>query len=791
MNEFTAQLKFAKESVLGGVPFEKNLYIESPNTRNRYDAEVDAYRLQHQIVVSGCQPPKPVLRFEETSFPEYVLSECRKAGFKEPTPIQAQTWPVALMGRDCIALAITGSGKTLAYILPAVVHINAQPMLQPGDGPIALVVAPTRELAIQIQEQTTKFGRSSRIQNTVLYGGVPRAPQMAALQKGVEIVIATPGRLCDLIAAHSTNLHRVTFLVLDEADRMLDMGFEPYIRRLVGMTNTKRQTLMFSATWPKAVRSLAAEFLQHDVVTIKVGYSELQTSHTVTQEILLLQEEDKAHRILDILRDFDLKVDRTLVFVETKAKCDGLTQTLREQGVPALGLHGDKKQDEREWVLTEFKEGRCMVLVATSVAGRGLDIKDIHYVINFDFPAAIEDYVHRIGRTGRAGEGGKAISFFCSKDYRLAPELLKILEESEQAVAPALALIAGSTAPPVSTTATTSPTSTTSAASAGSFAVPGPVRHSFAASAPSPRAVPYPPVGTSSSAPAAGSATFVAPASRIISPTTVGSSSSSSLSAVGSTSPTDADGTTVPPPNWSAVRPNAIPLLSCEDPDFETVLMLRNMVLPPEANDELQDDVQDECTKYGPVEQTMMFVVTDPSCPPEESVRIFVKFKQREVCYRALVEMNGRAFGGRLVCASIYDHLRYREIDLKPSPRDPPMPRVILLRNLVAPGDVDDELELEVKDECMKFGPVKEVKVREVADGSVTPEETVRIFVCFEDTESTLDACRALNGRLFNGRLTNCVLFDNNRYFAKDLDPNSALEPVLPLKCYLPLTQPD
>ncbi|EPS60528.1 hypothetical protein M569_14275 [Genlisea aurea] len=222
-----------KTDLDGLPPFEKNFYVESSSVAALTEREVEEYRRRREITVEGKDVPKPVTRFGDVGFPDYVIQEIEKAGFTEPTPIQAQGWPMALRGRDLIGIAETGSGKTLAYLLPAIVHVNAQPFLAPGDGPIVLVLAPTRELAVQIQQEATKFGASSKLKNTCIYGGVPKGPQVRDLQKGVEIVIATPGRLIDMLESHHTNLRRVTYLVLDEADRMLDMGFEPQIRKIV------------------------------------------------------------------------------------------------------------------------------------------------------------------------------------------------------------------------------------------------------------------------------------------------------------------------------------------------------------------------------------------------------------------------------------------------------------------------------------------------------------------------------------------------------------------------------
>merc|ERR1712176_274086 len=260
--------------------------------------------------MGGPNCPKPVRTFEEASFPEYVLEEVQRAGFKEPTPIQIQGWPIALLGRDMVGIAETGSGKTLAFLLPAIVHINAQPYLSKGDGPIVIVLAPTRELACQIQEECNRFGKSSKIKNTCCYGGVPRRPQSEDLKEGVEIVIATPGRMIDFLEAGDTNLKRVTYLVLDEADRMLDMGFEPQVRKITSQVRPDRQTLTWSATWPREVQRLARDLCKENPVHINVGSLDLRTAHTI-------QQYDKRGRLKRLLEKV-MDGSRILIFCETK-----------------------------------------------------------------------------------------------------------------------------------------------------------------------------------------------------------------------------------------------------------------------------------------------------------------------------------------------------------------------------------------------------------------------------------------------------------------------------------------
>jgi len=350
--------------------FEKNFYYEHPDVTARSSDQVLKYREKRDIHVSGHDVPKPVETFEEASFPDYVLHEVKKAGFQEPTAIQAQGWPMALLGRDLIGLAETGSGKTLSYLLPAIVHINAQPHLAYGDGPIVLVLAPTRELAVQIQNECVKFGASSRIKSTCVYGGASKGPQARDLRRGVEIVIATPGRLIDMLESRVTNLKRVTYLVMDEADRMLDMGFEPQIRKIVEQIRPDRQTLLWSATWPKEIQALANEFLK-DPYQVVIGSPDLKANHRITQRFEFPTEYDKYPKLLDILKK-EMDGRRILIFSETKKGCDNLTRQLRQDGWPALSIHGDKSQKERDWVLAEFKNGKHPVMIATDVAARGL-----------------------------------------------------------------------------------------------------------------------------------------------------------------------------------------------------------------------------------------------------------------------------------------------------------------------------------------------------------------------------------------------------------------------------------
>eukprot|EP01088_Endostelium_zonatum_P000805 TRINITY_DN1105_c0_g1_i1.p1 TRINITY_DN1105_c0_g1~~TRINITY_DN1105_c0_g1_i1.p1 ORF type:complete len:589 (+),score=160.16 TRINITY_DN1105_c0_g1_i1:196-1962(+) len=413
-------------------PFKKNFYVPHENVEKLSPEEVDRTRRRLEISTSGTDVPKPVTAFEEAQFPSYIMDVIKTQGFKEPTAIQAQGWPIALKGRDVVGLAETGSGKTLSFILPSIVHINAQPTLKPGDGPIVLVLAPTRELAVQIQQVAQKFGSSSRIRNTCVYGGAPKHPQSRELQRGVEICIATPGRLIDMLENRKTNLRRVTYLVLDEADRMLDMGFEPQIRKIISQIRPDRQTLMWSATWPREVQALANEFLS-DPIRITVGAPNTACKN-VSQIIDVVQEEEKGEKLSKMLTHIMDGESKILIFCQTKRGCNQLFKNLSFDGWPCVAIHGDKPQQERDRVLHQFKNEKMPILIATDVAARGLDVKNIKYVINYDFPGTTEDYVHRIGRTGRAGTQGTAYSFFTSNNARLAKELIGVLREAGQEI---------------------------------------------------------------------------------------------------------------------------------------------------------------------------------------------------------------------------------------------------------------------------------------------------------------------------------------------------------------------
>ncbi|KAB7501937.1 putative ATP-dependent RNA helicase DDX17 [Armadillidium nasatum] len=457
------------------MPFEKNFYRPSDVVLARDPYDVECYRNEKMITLRGKGIPNPIQFFSDYDFPDYVMAEVRRQCYDTPTPIQGQGWPISLSGRDFVGIAQTGSGKTLGYILPAIVHINNQPYLERGDGPVALVLAPTRELAQQILTVAQDFGTSSKIRSTCVFGGAPKGPQIRDLERGVEICIATPGRLIDFLESGKTNLRRCTYLVLDEADRMLDMGFEPQIRKILEQIRPDRQTLMWSATWPKEVRKLAEDFLK-DYIQLNVGSLQLSANHNILQIVDVCQENEKDAKLLQLLGEImaereskiivfvetKRKVDdltrrmrrdglrqlieevaqedsnKTIIFIETKRNVERVTRDLRSSGWPAMCIHGDKAQPERDWVLSEFRSGRAPILVATDVAARGLDVDDVKFVINYDYPSCSEDYVHRIGRTGRSDKTGTAYTFFTTDNCKQAKDLIDVLKEANQVVNPRL-----------------------------------------------------------------------------------------------------------------------------------------------------------------------------------------------------------------------------------------------------------------------------------------------------------------------------------------------------------------
>ncbi|XP_072947238.1 ATP-dependent RNA helicase p62-like [Epargyreus clarus] len=404
--------------------------------------DVDAeYCSEHNITIIGDDVPGPFKDLETSKFPDYIKNFLKEEGFVKPTVIQSQGWPVALSGKNFVGIAQTGTGKTLAYLLPAVVHLKENKGKR-GRGPRVVVLAPTRELARQIEEVAKNFEKSMNIRCVCIYGGVSRARQADELQRGVDILIATPGRLNDFINSKVTTLSRCTYVVLDEADRMLDMGFEPQIRDALEEVPLERQILMFSATWPKEVKHLAKDYLG-EFVQVNVGSTELSANHNIEQHVHICDQEEKMDKFKAIMHDIcGQGIGKVLVFTNTKRFVDSLTMILRRNGWPAVGIHGDKTQLQRDTIINKFKSGKTNILVATDVAARGLDVEGVTHVINYDFPNTSEDYIHRIGRTGRQENKGESHTILTNDDARQAKSLMAVLKEANQEIPEDLQLMA-------------------------------------------------------------------------------------------------------------------------------------------------------------------------------------------------------------------------------------------------------------------------------------------------------------------------------------------------------------
>mmetsp|Transcript_27759 Transcript_27759/g.46588 ORF Transcript_27759/g.46588 Transcript_27759/m.46588 type:complete len:748 (-) Transcript_27759:1470-3713(-) len=402
------------------------------------EKEVEEIRSKHLMTVSGDIIPNPVQFFDELNIDNRILIDISAHNYIRPTPIQSQAFPVALMGHDILGFAETGSGKTAAFCIPMINHILQQAPIQRGDGPIALILAPTRELAQQIDKEAKMFSVSSKLRGCIVVGGSENMQQQRQeLRGGVEFVVATPGRFIQHLQQNSTSLNRCSYLVMDEADRMLDMGFEDQIREIIGRISPQRQTLLFSATMPEEIEALAAEYLK-DPIRISIGTINKPTDN-VFQAIEFCSEDKKLARLIQLIKDDESEAEslrrdqpQILVFVETKIKCETICESLRDQGIQGDRLHADRTQPQREAALQSYRDGIINVLVATDLASRGLDVTGITHVINYDLPKKMEDYVHRIGRTGRAGSKGKATSFYDERDMDIVVYIRRAIQEAKE-----------------------------------------------------------------------------------------------------------------------------------------------------------------------------------------------------------------------------------------------------------------------------------------------------------------------------------------------------------------------
>ncbi|XP_056091284.1 probable ATP-dependent RNA helicase DDX23 [Rhinichthys klamathensis goyatoka] len=426
------------------------------------DRDWRIFREDYSITTKGGKIPNPIRNWKEYLLPPHILEVIEKCGYKDPTPIQRQAIPIGLQNRDIIGVAETGSGKTAAFLIPLLVWITTLPKIDriedSDQGPYAVILAPTRELAQQIEEETIKFGKPLGIRTVAVIGGISREDQGFKLRMGCEIVIATPGRLIDVLENRYLVLSRCTYVVLDEADRMIDMGFEPDVQKIleyIPVTNQKpdtddaedpekmmqnflegkhkyRQTVMFTATMPPAVERLARSYLRRPAV-VYIG-SAGKPHERVEQKVILMSEGEKRKKLLEVLGSgFEPPI---IIFVNQKKGVDVLAKSLEKMGYNACTLHGGKGQEQREFALSNLKAGAKDILVATDVAGRGIDIHDVSMVLNYDMAKNIEDYIHRIGRTGRAGKSGMAMTFLTKEDSTVFYDLKQAILESPVSTCP-------------------------------------------------------------------------------------------------------------------------------------------------------------------------------------------------------------------------------------------------------------------------------------------------------------------------------------------------------------------
>ncbi|MFZ2855642.1 MAG: DEAD/DEAH box helicase, partial [Rhodocyclaceae bacterium] len=365
------------------------------------------------------------MKFTELGLAPEILRSIADQGYETPTPIQAQAIPVVLSGRDLMACAQTGTGKTAGFTLPILHRLAASRAAGSGPRKIrALILTPTRELAAQVEESVRTYGAHLPLKSLVMFGGVGMNPQISALKSGIDILVATPGRLLDHCQQRNVDLSSVEVLVLDEADRMLDMGFIHDIKRVIALLPKKRQSLLFSATFSDEIKALASTFL------VKPEYVESERRNTaselVTQRVYKVDRERKRDLLVELIREKSWY--QVLVFTRTKWGANGLADKLLKAGIEADAIHGNKSQNARTRALANFKSGKLHVLVATDIAARGIDINELPHVVNFELPNVAEDYVHRIGRTGRAGTAGEAISLVCVDEHKLLHDIERLLK---------------------------------------------------------------------------------------------------------------------------------------------------------------------------------------------------------------------------------------------------------------------------------------------------------------------------------------------------------------------------
>uniref|UniRef100_A0A8D2MRY6 Probable ATP-dependent RNA helicase DDX46 n=1 Tax=Zonotrichia albicollis TaxID=44394 RepID=A0A8D2MRY6_ZONAL len=399
-------------------PFRKNFYVEVPELAKMTQEEVNVYRLELEgITVKGKGCPKPIKTWVQCGISMKILTALKKHGYEKPTPIQTQAIPAIMNGRDLIGIAKTGSGKTIAFLLPMFRHIMDQRALEEGEGPIAVIMTPTRELALQITKECKKFSKTLGLRVVCVYGGTGISEQIAELKRGAEIIVCTPGRMIDMLAANNGTV------------------LSPQVMRIVDNVRPDRQTVMFSATFPRAMEALARRILSKPI-EVQVGGRSVVCSD-VEQHVIVIEEENKFLKLLELLGHYQEK-GSVIIFVDKQEHADGLLKDLMRASYPCLSLHGGIDQYDRDSIINDFKNGTCKLLVATSVAARGLDVKQLMLVVNYSCPNHYEDYVHRAGRTGRAGNKGYAYTFITEDQARYAGDIIKALELSGNPIPPDL-----------------------------------------------------------------------------------------------------------------------------------------------------------------------------------------------------------------------------------------------------------------------------------------------------------------------------------------------------------------
>ncbi|KAJ3068543.1 hypothetical protein HDU98_008297 [Podochytrium sp. JEL0797] len=416
-------------------------YAQTAATSAHSAATVSAFMDANAIAVGNLDQDtaKPIMDFKDAAFPKRI--EDLLCVFPKPTFIQSVTWPPILQGRDLVGIAATGSGKTIAFGIPAMLYImnklaSTKVSGKPKRKIQALIMSPTRELAMQIQDTLEKYHNATGLSSVCIYGGASKYEQKQLLRQGPDIVVATPGRLMDFMGEAECDLSDVGFFVLDEADRMLDLGFEPNIKEIAAaIKNKSRQTVMFSATWPQSVMQLSQKYLKNPV-HVTVGSKDLSANINIEQRVEVLSDNRaKESKLLHLLKDYHKsRKNRIMIFALYKKEAARLEQFVRNQGYNACALHGDMTQDKRSAAIAAFKDGTCPLLIATDVAARGIDIPNVEYVINYTYPLTTEDYCHRIGRTGRAGNKGIAHTFFTVLDKAHSGSLINVLKQAKQKV---------------------------------------------------------------------------------------------------------------------------------------------------------------------------------------------------------------------------------------------------------------------------------------------------------------------------------------------------------------------